>query len=615
MGTGATTVRGRVRGVVIRWGTRGYGFISSPDLPREAWCHVRFIEDPGIDAVRPLPVGMELEFDPREVEGGKIQAVVVTRPGVLPPAPRSVARDLRSSMPTVDRVAALDVLSASAMSAEPAKAGAPAAVREVATGLGLAARVSAERRRLDGERARLEGEAQRSTRRAEAAEAQLPEVERDYDDRIAELQRERDRQVTELRQSAEKYRQEAESIRSRRDSLPLVAEESTRIVTEHLHRAHTDLGDWVKRRASEQGEVLQARRAAVEAVGEQTVSDFEEIRRRRLAATDVIEAKAYALAESTYSASLTEYADVLNRSSAPDPGRVDVVVLAPDDVEGRLILVAPIAPEDIEGDDDVLWRIGAFLFDTSERAAREMDAAVTVGEAVRCLAVELRPWGAEPELIEIAIREAWEARPSLMSSLSLTWDLIPGVDPPFRATDVESEGEGGSPGGPPTGGSVRVVARRLGLPLADLVAGLRGSGLPFHDDAMDAGVEQSLRRLLQLDFLEQAPVEANLGAAASDPLLDRSSPAMIARRILTKLLRDNRIGGRHARAENVWGHHFADDEKDLAREITERLIRRGLLLLKGPGRDRISIDPRRIADAQSIIDLRCDDRTLFEELL
>ena len=90
---------------------------------------------------------------------------------------------------------------------------------------------------------------------------------------------------------------------------------------------------------------------------------------------------------------------------------------------------------------------------------------------------------------------------------------------------------------------------------------------------------------------------------------------MIASRLLLKLMRDHRIGGRYTRIDNVWGHHFADDEKDLAREMTDRLVRRGLLLVNPrSGRDQVSIDPRRIAEVQGIVDLRATDASLFEGL-
>lgn len=605
----------RARGVVVRWGTRGYGFISSPELPREAWCHVRFIEDPGIDVAHPLHAGMELEFEPREVEGGKIQALAVTRLGVRPAAPSSTSFGFRSSIRGLDRLASLNIPAPLPLPAEAVTPPQPETVREPTANRGLGARVSGERRQIESERTRLESEAQRLQRRAEATEAQLPDVVRDFDEKIAELQREKERQVSELRQDADKYRRQADAVRARRDSLPSASDESIKILSEHLRCARADLAARLESQADAQGKILRVRRAAVEAVGEQAVSDYEEIRRRRALAADGVEAKAYALAESACRAAVSQYADMLDRSSGSSPARLDVVVLVPDDPEGRLVLVVPVAPDDIERDDKMLWRIGAFVFDAAERAAREMDAAVTVGETAGCLAVNLRPWAAEPELVEVALQEAWEARPSLVSALSLAREIVPGVDPPFRAIELDSDA-GARPIGPAMGGDVRTVANRLGLHLADLIAGLRGSGLPFPDDSMEPGVEESLRRLLDVGAEDEPSSEVHLaepGPSAQSP--DRSSPPMVAQRILAKLLRDHRIAGRHTEVENAWGHHFADDEKDLAREITRRLIRRGILLLKAkPGGDHISIDPRRIAEVHKIVDLRCPEPSLFEGL-
>jgi hypothetical protein len=383
-----------------------------------------------------------------------------------------------------------------------------------------------------------------------------------------------------------------------------------------LSNARREFAEWSQLRDTAEAEVARARRAAVQAIGEQTVSEYEEFRRRRNAATDTVDAKAYSLAEGALRERMRQYAEVLDRTRAPARGRVYLLVAVPDDPDGRLVLLSPVAPADIEADDDLRWRVAAFLFDVAERSARELGATVTIGESLGSLAVDLRPWAAEAELIEIALREAWEGRPTLSNALNLAWEPAPGIDPPFAALTDQGDERQRAASGPPVGGALRSVARRLGLTLDDLVASLSGSGLPFTDDRVEPGVEVSLRQLLHLDVSRREDIGSAQAAEVGAPvgLPDSTIPEMVARRILMKLLRDDRIGSRQTDGKNVWGHHFADNEKDLAREVTRRLIQSGLLMKGKAGRDRLSIDPRRIGDVHAIIDHRWKDSALFEGL-
>jgi hypothetical protein len=76
----------------------------------------------------------------------------------------------------------------------------------------------------------------------------------------------------------------------------------------------------------------------------------------------------------------------------------------------------------------------------------------------------------------------------------------------------------------------------------------------------------------------------------------------VASRLLSKLLRDRRIGARHTRVEHAYGHHFADEEKALARRVTEFLERDGILIFKlNEGAHHVSVNPRRLRDVGQII--------------
>ena len=65
--------------------------------------------------------------------------------------------------------------------------------------------------------------------------------------------------------------------------------------------------------------------------------------------------------------------------------------------------------------------------------------------------------------------------------------------------------------------------------------------------------------------------------------------------MLRKLLVDRRVGGRHTRIEHAYGHHFSDEEKDIARRVAEWLEKDGIFIPKNnEGSHHISINPRRL---------------------
>src|SRR5262249_19601199 len=127
--------------------------------------------------------------------------------------------------------------------------------------------------------------------------------------------------------------------------------------------------------------------------------------------------------------------------------------------------------------------------------------------------------------------------PSLSEVFALAWDFVSGIDAPFTEIDPDQfNGNTPSLQIASEGGNLDAVATRLRLPLPSLIAALSNSGLPFPDDRIDAGVEQSLRKLLHLDSpaaaLPALVQEPEGGLRAAD-----SSPAAVAGRILLKLMR------------------------------------------------------------------------------
>lgn len=477
---------------------------------------------------------------------------------------------------------------------------------------GLGTRISTEKRRIESERAKLDAEMQSLARRAEIAEAQLPDVLKDFDERIAELQNERDRQVAELRASATRHRADSEAARKRRDAIPPASSEVLKILASELAAARNSASTSLSRHTNAHDHVLRARREAVATIGEQAVAEYDEIRRRRSTAKDAAESKAYTIAENSFRTQIGAYAQALDELRTPEPERVTLHVLANDEPERGVTLVLPMSPGDIEAPDDTRWRLAAFLYDSAERAAREMGSSVCTGEVMGSLAAEIRPWPADPELVVVALREAWEARPTLGASFLLAHELVAGVEPPIESAEADFNGQDQAVG-PAVGGSLRSVAARLGIPIPDLVATLAANGLPFPDDRIDSMVEQSLRAVLHITPEPAADVSSAAGPAV--PAVDSSSPPAIARRALIKLVRSHRIGGRYSEADNVWGHHFADNEKDLAREVIFRLVRAGILqAVRKSGKDFISIDPRRMSDVQCLIELRSNDASLFDGL-
>ncbi|MBI5498742.1 MAG: hypothetical protein HY907_00755 [Deltaproteobacteria bacterium] len=112
---------------------------------------------------------------------------------------------------------------------------------------------------------------------------------------------------------------------------------------------------------------------------------------------------------------------------------------------------------------------------------------------------------------------------------------------------------------------------RLGRLVRDLLAVLQHRGLPPVDDVVDSGAEAWQRLLLVgvgQTSLPGGQAEPAAPAPTSTAAPQTGTPA-IAARLPTELLRDRRVGGRHTGIEHAYGHHFADEEKKLARCIVE----------------------------------------------
>jgi hypothetical protein len=254
------------------------------------------------------------------------------------------------------------------------------------------------------------------------------------------------------------------------------------------------------------------------------------------------------------------------------------------------------------------------LLDAAERLSRETNSLASTGLLSGSLATELTSAQVGPDLAEVVLKEAWEARPSLAdASLKLVTVLVPGVDPPFKRVALQRA----DTMKPVLATDIRNVASRLRLPLLDTLAAARRSGLPVLEDTIEAGVEESLRKLLKLDSLDKnknGKTSSSPSARTAEPKAPApGSPEDIASRMLEKLVRDKRFGSNATARDNVCGHRFADNEKATAKRLLSKLIKRGILLSQD-GRGRISINPDRKSDVSQLIGRTYTDPTLFDDV-
>ena len=374
-----------------------------------------------------------------------------------------------------------------------------------------------ERKRAAAEESTLEEGENRLRQDAEELRAQAVKASQDFEIRLAELTRERDCKLAELDAAADRSVKEADALRARRASLaPRSIEALAALVRQEIPRARQALSERLGHHITAQGNVTRARLAAVASAGEPAVREYEEMRRRCAVAVEPVEKTAYSLAERAQRGTVEAYAKLLDQLGG-GAARVPIALFTSEAANGRLIVVVPVAPTDLDAA-DVRWRLGACLFDAAERVAREVSSTVTAGAVFGSLAVELRPWAVEAELFQVALEEAWEARPSLAASgLAIASEVILDHEPPFESIALE---EPVAPDGVAQN-DVRGVARRLGLSLADLIASLSASGLPVHDDLVEDGVEDSLRELLQGPSHEE-PIKRASAAEAPAPASSRA---------------------------------------------------------------------------------------------
>jgi len=299
----------------------------------------------------------------------------------------------------------------------------------------------------------------------------------------------------------------------------------------------------------------------------------------------------------------------------------------PEGVNGRAaatsvgpVLVVPVRRAQLLT--EVGLRIACAFWYVATRAAAELAMAdepppVVFGTVGSCLAAAL-PACHNVGLLEVIVGEAWAHRASLEAlglagetevitcriELSSTDGFIgDGIDLQARQGAASSERW------------LPVVATRLGLSPRDLVVHLHDLGVAAPDDVVDEGTEATLRELLGLESeaeqLERAGVDAPAGTlvdatpGAHTPVAAPARADHIAARMLRKLLADRRVGGRHTRIEHAYGHHFSDEEKDIARRVADWLEKDGIFIPKNnEGSHHISINPRRLRDVGAIIEGR-----------
>jgi hypothetical protein len=358
------------------------------------------------------------------------------------------------------------------------------------------------------------------------------------------------------------------------------------------------------------------RQLAVSQVGQELVVEYEALRRRLRTegdCRDELARRAYQALEHERRPGLADLAagmDALDGLPVPN-ARFTLFVGGADAPD--VVFVSPLrgrraAPGgDADGTaDDVRWRVGCVFWQTVERAACELtgrDAVTEYGTVAGSMAARLGP--CDPELFGVLLDEAWACRPSLESaSVDFGFDVVSGVVPRFELepsspADVmpavrAREGT--------EGGTLPDVAVRLGLSVRDLLVAVQHHGLPLVDDTLEPGTEASLRLLL--GGVEQLPLpDEQADSAGPVPALAPQAAARdVAARMLGKLLRDRRIGARHTGIEHAYGHHFADEQKKLARRIADFLEHDGILLSKlNEGAHHISVNPRRLREVGEIL--------------
>jgi hypothetical protein len=304
---------------------------------------------------------------------------------------------------------------------------------------------------------------------------------------------------------------------------------------------------------------------------------------------------------------------------------VTFLILAEESAPGLITIVGPSAPSDL-GSPDARWRLVACLLDAAERVARETNSIATIGILFGSVAVTLTPCHVPPELADVALREAWDARPTLTGApFTLATELVALSSAPLEPLQLQVKEPLNA-----QADDIRAVSARLRLTVFDTMAALRNAGLPLADDHVDPGVEDSLKKLLKIRTRDREMIPGNSHPTAetrrakipanSHPTPEtrqdhpRSEmPQLLASRLLRKLLRDRRFGSHATTVDNVCSHNFRDDEKAIIKQLVTRLLRAGIIVSQG-GRGKIALAPHRIDDVKQIIAGTHQDRALFDDL-
>lgn len=605
---------GRFFGRVARWGNGGFGFIEIPDLDR----HVYFNER----ALTGAPPGVNEEVDVEVVEfpGGKLVGWRVQRrlheeasARGARPAVRAVIRGLASLvLPTAS----------SPVGREPGREIRKDVGTDTLGGRGLAdlaARIRGESQgrsqALRQQATALDQNVGTLPERRAAIEARTDERRHDLERQIAQLQREAEQEIAALAASADRNTQEAARLRADADAVDAdTAEALVSACAKHIEAEQRRVADELARRETLLRSLTAERERSIRTGSEDAVRKYDSARQRMKSSSSAEDRDLFEAAARQFRTSVRSYADAAEAVDAWSPVTVPVWRTRS---SAHSAIVVPLDASVLETE-GVGRRVAAAIVEGIEEAGRDVvpGAATSIATVVGCFAFRVAE--IDTELLVIALDEALDKRPSLtrfvlrfacedVADLSLPLD--------FRedeVTDLDERLETVTE--PPAGGTLWEVATRLGLELDELIAVLVRQGLPFPDDVLGRDAEESLRVLLGITTAEVTEAKASEEAAPQ-----RAAPAApevaIAGRMLAKLLRAHVIGGKHTALQNVYGHHFADREKDMAKDIAERLVTMGILLVKSNvGQRHVSVNPRRLGDARALASGTCSDNAIIEAL-
>ncbi|MBI5488812.1 MAG: cold shock domain-containing protein [Deltaproteobacteria bacterium] len=583
---------------MTRWGTRGYGFVRPDDTDVDAWVHSRFLA--GADwAPR---AGDRVEFELKELPDGRYQAWFVRpAPQTLPPGP-AVERACDSGTPA-DRPG---------LRPSPGS-GALGTLGEALVRAGHA-RVEASVAQPAEPRAEQPAE----------PPAEQPAIPPRLEDRLALHRTVADRTSAALRSEVEAFRQRIAEMEAKAAQVVLkleeheeqVLQEEADLITSAVSSAADEFERLLADRRRLADSLRPLREMAVAQVGQELVEEYETIRRRLAAdgeCRDELDRRAYQALERERRPALADLAAGMDALDAlPVPNARFTLFVGGAEVPG-VVFVSPLRGRrassggDMDGTtDEVRWRIGCVFWQAVERAACEIavgDAVTEYGTVAGSLAARLGP--CDPELFGVLLDEAWACRPSLESaSVDFGFDVVSGVVPQFEPEPASPEETAPAVRvrEATDGGTLPDVALRLGLSVRDLLVALQHHGLPLQDDTVEPGTEASLRLLLGGFEQLQLPGEHAEPAGPAPAPAPQEGARDVAARLLSKLLRDRRVGGRHTGVEHAYGHHFADEEKNLARRILDFFEHEGILLTKyNEGAHHVSVNPRRLREVGEIV--------------